>query len=242
MHSPRPLIAPLSLTILLLTPSPAPSQNNLTTIPRRTIIEKFSEKYIAADKPRIVIYINRNQIPPTPSSPESIVPNPNPEKNQSPNEPQIPPADARTIDECFAAPFFEAGVRFVDEDLAAPLQRAYDTADNFLHALTRSHNRPQTEFIRKNADIAIELLVHKKPTTQDPQKESPYQIKATAYDLTLPGSILARAHTDELATAAPAPSPKRPNSPKTPLQEQSDQLALLLMQRLIPTLQPPPTD
>jgi hypothetical protein len=200
---------------------PLLSQENITAIPRRTLIQGFADKYQIVQKPRIVIYINRNQIP------SATLP---PEMQKEP----LPPAEARMIDEHFAAPFFEAGVRFIDEELAAPLQRAYDTTTNFLHALTRSQDRLHIEFIRKNADIAIELRVKKKETEVDPQKQSPYHVDATAYDLRLPGTILARANTQEVEVKPP--TSRRSAASKTPLQEEIDQLSLLLMQRLIPAM------
>jgi hypothetical protein len=201
---------------------PAFSQENITAISRRSLIQAFTDKYQIVQKPRIVIYINRNTIPSSTAS----------EKTEAET---LLAAEARTIDEYFAAPFFEAGARFVDEELAAPLQRAYDSMDNFLQALTRSHGRAHIEFIRKNADIAIELRVKKKEGEIDSKKQSPFHIKAAAYDLRLPGTILARADTDELEAKA-TPSNRRSAIAKTALQEEIDQLSLLLMQRLIPAL------
>jgi hypothetical protein len=201
------------------------SQESIVTVPRRAIIQGFADKYQIVQKPRIVIYINRNHIPSALSTVEA-------------DKESLPSAEARIIDEHFAASFFEAGVRFVDEDLAASLQRAYDTMGNFLQSLTRSQDRAHIEFIRKNADIAIELRVQKKETEFDPKKQSPYQIKATAYDLRLPGTILARVGTDEIEVKASA-SVRRSGTSKTPLQEEVDQLSLLLMQRLIPAMHVP---
>ncbi len=203
------------------------SQENIVAIPRRTVIQGFMDKYQIVQRPRIVIYINRNQIPSASKA----------EGTGAAESHILPSAEARIIDEHFAAPFFEAGVRFIDDDLAASLQRAYDTTENFLQSLTRSQDRVHMDFIRKNADIAIELRVQKKETEFDPKKQSPYQIKATAYDLRLPGTILARVSTDEIEVkASPPSSARRSGTSKTPLQEEVDQLSLLLMQRLIPAM------
>jgi hypothetical protein len=111
--------------------------------------------------------------------------------------------DARQIEETFSEKFSEAGARFIDQRIAATLQKSFtQVGDRFLTAPATDAEKDQIDSVKKSADIVIEILARHKtvvlPTPAGDESHNQLELTATAFDVRQPGLVLARVSSDSL--------------------------------------------
>lgn len=106
---------------------------------KQKVVDQFRDLYAKQNKPRVLLYINREFFRPEPKEKDAAV-----EEKDGTVRQQIM---SREIEEAFAFPLQDGGAVFVDRHLAS------------LNA--------DKETLRKNADIAIEVLMEERGFTVD---------------------------------------------------------------------------